>query len=912
MEHIPQKVFKASVFAIDVIAEGIKKITFKINGPFSFLAGQYVWVEIPELKVKDARGNRRAFSICNIKNQENTVSIVTRISTSGFKQTLFALDPGDEVNIHGPFGSAFVLRNHKAKERNIIMVAEGSCITPFLATIERIKADALQVNIFLAYLNTKKETAPFLKELEAFKNSNSFFDYLVIYEPFSWDCVKGAYGKLGHHTEWWISGLQTTVDFVYEILEKHGVSMLDMAFEHYYPTHKDTLTLGQIKEQLESGGLCAQVIQNANNHTIITDVNGVILFANKAAELATGYSQEELLGHTPRLWGGLMSPEFYKDFWSRKKSERFFETELVNRHKSGKLYYATVYITQIVNDAKELIGYIGMEKDISKKVEMEERILLQYDLISKLSLGTFGLASVKTMIEMIAKGLHWDFCSIWIPSSDGNNVRNIHTWSRAPEKHVSFEKCTKNEVLKKGIGLPGRVYANCTSEWILDVVSDKNFPRAKCAKEAGLRTGFAFPVYEGERVYAIFEFFSEEMSPEDEYLLKTYYLIGHQIGQHFLKEEQDVELKSLLKRFNLATKSAHIGVWEWNFEKDKLYWDDNMYLLFGIDKKDIGEDAPLSALRKKAIHPADFERVEKEEALGVEENKNLDTTFRVIWKDGSLHYLRAFGLVEKDSFGKPANFIGVNWDVTKEKEADRIKSEFISLASHQLRTPLTGIEWTAELFSKKETLTETGKKYLRDISFSAKRLSTLVRLLLDVSRIEGGNIGVSPEPIELVSFIKEHLEHMQVLCAKKGLTCFFAKEKPEKCLITTDKNLLGYIVQNIISNGVEYTNAGGNVVVSLEAKPDRVCIKVQDTGIGIPKKELGRVFEKFFRASNATAVKPDGTGLGLYIVSEAVKLLGGAVRAESEEGKGSIFFVELPWAIASHAGEKKLTQEFPL
>ncbi|MBI5005151.1 MAG: PAS domain-containing protein, partial [Candidatus Lloydbacteria bacterium] len=507
---------------------------------------------------------------------------------------------------------------------------------------------------------------------------------------------------------------------------------------------------------------------------------------------------------------------------------------------------------------------------------------------------------------------HWDFCSIWIPSSDGNNVRNIHTWSRAPEKHVSFEKCTKNGVFKKGVGLPGRVYANCTSEWILDAVSSKNFQRAACAKEAGLHTGFAFPVYEGERVYAIFEFFSEEMSLEDEYLLKTYYLIGHQIGEHFLKEKQDVALKSLLKRFNLATKSAHIGVWEWNLEKDELYWDDNMYLLFGVDKKDIANGASLAALRKKAVHPADFERVEKEEALGVQENKNLDTTFRVIWKDGSLHYLRAFGLVEKDSFGKPANFIGVNWDITKEKEADRIKSEFISLASHQLRTPLTGIEWTAELFSKKETLTEAGKKYLRDISFSAKRLSTLVRLLLDVSRIEGGNIGVSPEPIELVSFMKEHLEHMQVLCVKKGLTCLFAKKNPKKCLITTDKNLLGYIVQNIISNAVEYTNTGGNVVISLEAKPDRVCIKVQDTGIGIPQKELGRVFEKFFRASNATSVKPDGTGLGLYIVSEAVKLLGGTVRVESEESKGTVFFIELPLVAARQVGEKKLTREFPL
>lgn len=608
MERVPQKVFKATVFATEMVAEGVKKITFKISEPFSFLTGQYVWAEIPELKTKDSRGNRRAFSICNVPNKENTISIVTRISESGYKQTLFALSVGHEMKIHGPFGSSFVLHNHKSTGGNIIMIAGGVGIAAFLAIIEAIKNQTLSAKIFLVYLNTNKEMTPFLKELDALKRNNNFFDYTVKYNFFSWKYVKDAYKSLDCNTEWWVSGPQAMIDYTYGILEKNGVSMLDMVFENNYPAHKNSLTFG-IREQLEKNGLFSQIIQNSNNHTIITDINGIVLFANKAVELATGYSQEEILGNTPRLWGGMMSAEFYKNFWSRKRSEWFFESDIINRHKSGKIYYATAQITQIFNDSKELIGYIGVEKDISK-----------------------------------------------------------------------------------------------------------------------------------------------------------------------------------------------------------------------------------------------------------------------------------------------------------EKEADRIKSEFISLASHQLRTPLTGIEWTAELFAKKEKLTTTGKKYLHDIYFSAKRLSTLVKLLLDVSRIEGGTISVSPEPLDLVLFVEEHLQNMHVLCEKKRLTCFLAKKNPKKCVITTDKNLLGYIVQNIISNAVEYTNVGGKVSVALEEQKDAVLIKIQDTGIGIPKKEQGRIFEKFFRASNALTVKPDGTGLGLYIVSEAVKLLGGEISFKSDEGRGSTFSIKLPLVAQAHAGEKGLNQ----
>lgn len=244
-------------------------------------------------------------------------------------------------------------------------------------------------------------------------------------------------------------------------------------------------------------------------------------------------------------------------------------------------------------------------------------------------------------------------------------------------------------------------------------------------------------------------------------------------------------------------------------------------------------------------------------------------------------------------------------DITRIKTIERMEAEFVSIASHQLRTPLTAIEWTAELFSRKETLTNKGKEYLNDIRFSAKRLNTLIKLLLDVSRIESGHVGVSPEPLELVEFINEHISEFQILCKKKKISLAFIKH-PKKLVVTTDRNMLGYIVQNLVSNAINYTLPEERIEMVLKSNKDNVFFTVRDTGIGIPEKEQARIFKKFVRASNAISMKPDGTGLGLFIVAEAVKLLGGRIWFDSVEGKGSSFFVKFPLVSQPRAGEKGL------
>ncbi|HUC31340.1 MAG TPA: ATP-binding protein [Candidatus Paceibacterota bacterium] len=241
-------------------------------------------------------------------------------------------------------------------------------------------------------------------------------------------------------------------------------------------------------------------------------------------------------------------------------------------------------------------------------------------------------------------------------------------------------------------------------------------------------------------------------------------------------------------------------------------------------------------------------------------------------------------------------------DISKEKELDREKNEFISIASHQMRTPLTGIQWVVERFTKKEKLTPKGKEYLEDIHTSAKQLIGLVDLLLNLSRIEAGRIGTTPEPLEFIGFIKDFLGETVPLRDKKKLKLAFEDHPPELAVIT-DKSAIRNIVQSLVSNAIEYTQDGGSIAITVKKSASTFLMTVQDTGIGIPRMEQSHIFEKFVRASNAKLYKTDGTGIGLYIAARSTNLLGGKIWFESEENKGSTFHVELPLEFKLKEGE---------
>jgi PAS domain S-box-containing protein len=247
-------------------------------------------------------------------------------------------------------------------------------------------------------------------------------------------------------------------------------------------------------------------------------------------------------------------------------------------------------------------------------------------------------------------------------------------------------------------------------------------------------------------------------------------------------------------------------------------------------------------------------------------------------------------------------------DVSKEQELDRAKTEFVSLASHQLRTPLSAINWYAEMLLNGDfgELNTDQKKQVIEIFQGNQRMVELVNSLLDVSRLDLGKLVNQPTPTAMDELAESvHKELLTSINQKSLSVTMDIADKLQP--VIADPKLLRMIVQNLLSNAVKYTPEKGTVTFSL--KPDdsrgqpQLLMTIADSGYGIPKAQQSKIFSKLFRADNVRALDVEGTGLGLYIVKQVVEKLGGSIRFESEEGKGTTFFVMIPFDTWTKGGK---------
>lgn len=259
-------------------------------------------------------------------------------------------------------------------------------------------------------------------------------------------------------------------------------------------------------------------------------------------------------------------------------------------------------------------------------------------------------------------------------------------------------------------------------------------------------------------------------------------------------------------------------------------------------------------------------------------------------------------------------------DMTKERQVDKAKTEFVSLASHQLRTPLSAINWYSEMLLAGDAgpLNDEQKKFIEEVAVGNKRMVELVDALLNTSRLELGTFIIEPKPIDTVSLVKSVLGELKSdITKKKQVVTETVDESISR--FPADEKLLRMVVQNLISNAVKYTPEGGTIAVEMSVgklghqidgkalDEDSLIFSVADSGIGIPAGQQDKIFSKLFRADNAKESETEGTGLGLYIIKSIVEQSGGAVWFESKEKQGTTFYVTFPLSgMKAKAGAKKL------
>lgn len=361
----------------------------------------------------------------------------------------------------------------------------------------------------------------------------------------------------------------------------------------------------------------------------------------------------------------------------------------------------------------------------------------------------------------------------------------------------------------------------------------------------------------------------------------------------YQRNQSEENLRRSEKALNEAQHLAKIGSWEMNFVTDDFLGSDEIYRIFDL------KPLPFNANRKtflERVHPDDRKKVEEPLAPKAQGVEKYDVEYRVVRLSGEERVVLEHGEVERDAMGQPVRTIGVVQDITERKQMDRMKSEFVATISHELRTPLTSISGSLALIhsGRLGTLPESAQPMI-DIALSnSKRLTLLVNDLLDMEKITSGNMDfdMTVQPIQPV--ITQAMETN--LPYGKQLEVSFVQISPAVNInVRVDAQRLIQVLSNLLSNAAKFSSRGSSVEIDVRAtESHHVRVSVIDHGTGIPAGFRDRLFEKFTQADSSNTRAKGGTGLGLAISKELIERMGGTIGFESEEGKGSTFYVELP------------------
>ncbi|HZX57551.1 MAG TPA: ATP-binding protein, partial [Mucilaginibacter sp.] len=366
-------------------------------------------------------------------------------------------------------------------------------------------------------------------------------------------------------------------------------------------------------------------------------------------------------------------------------------------------------------------------------------------------------------------------------------------------------------------------------------------------------------------------------------------------------EEGLAEAERLLsesrERLKFAVDSAGVGTWDYDPQTHELLWDKRCKEIFGF--------APTKhidmALYYSMVHENDRAMVEKKinAALTEGDTGEFDVEYRTIPIDGQIKWLKAKGRAYFDEKGAPVRFIGTLLDITAQKLIDeatrellRKKDEFISVASHELRTPITSLKASLQMIERTTLQNESMKSVHGFVQRSIKQVDKLIELikdLLDVTAIQSGKLELNKTSFVLDGLIAECCSELQAHTDKHKLIV----EGDTNIEVYADRNRMEQVLINLISNAIKYSPESDKVIINVKKTDEGVKISITDFGIGIAQNKLPFIFDRFYRVDEKSQ-KYAGLGLGLYISCEIVRRHEGHIKVESEEGKGSTFWFVIP------------------
>jgi PAS domain S-box-containing protein len=617
---------------------------------------------------------------------------------------------------------------------------------------------------------------------------------------------------------------------------------------------------------------------------LVVDAHDRVQMVNPAFETLFGFKETELVGHPIEAF---IVPGDRTDE-AATLSRRGFQGESARsvtqrRRKDGSIVDIDLTVVPLVS-GPGAVGAYGIFRDLTEQKRAERHLRAQYAVIEALANSATVEDAAAWVLRAVAEALHWQVGVMWIVDKTANELRCVDCWCSPDIDAARFEAETRERRFAHGVG-PGRTWALGRSSWISDVTAEPAFSRRDTALAAGLHAAFSLPMLLSNEVVGVLEFFTWSVLDPDDQILRMFAALGRQLGEFVGRTRAQEQLERF---FTMSGDLLCIAGFDGYFRRVNESWERTLGypatelmarpLLEFVHQDDQDTSRAMFAGLMRGIPVQAFEN-------------------RCRCRDGSYRWLSWTATPKPDE----QLVYAVAHDATARKRLEhqtqetlKMRNDFVSFVTHQLRTPLSGIKWMLELAGDTGEAAEKAS-YIDDARESANRLIGLVNDLLDASRLESGKLQVTIEPVHLREVTDAVVGDVATLVREKGHV-LDVESVPDLPAAMLDHQLMRQVILNLVSNAIKYTPPGGRIEIRMGRENGALRWSIRDSGIGISPASQARLFEKFFRAENAHTVDTEGTGLGLYLVRLIVERLGGRIVCESEEGRGTLFYFMLPLA----------------